>query len=132
MYIGMQDQWLTLNMFDAQAWYARDAIVGRIEIPAERKAGIDEMSKKEDELPMENEAKIRFQMDYTADLVEATNYPSWDYELTVKTFIDGKHEDIFGYRDKSHTSAFTGDEAPKPTVPWKDNMDDSIDAYVKN
>ena len=23
MYIGMQDQWFTFNMFDAQAWYAR-------------------------------------------------------------------------------------------------------------
>ena len=30
---GMQDQWYTFNMFDAQAWYARDVILGRIELP---------------------------------------------------------------------------------------------------
>lgn len=33
MYLGMQDQFYTFNMFDAQAWYARDYILGRIELP---------------------------------------------------------------------------------------------------
>lgn len=33
-YIGMQDQFYTFNMFDAQAWWVRDAILGRLEIPA--------------------------------------------------------------------------------------------------
>jgi trimethylamine monooxygenase len=32
-YLGMQDQWYTFNMFDAQAWWTRDAILGRIAIP---------------------------------------------------------------------------------------------------
>src|SRR5262245_59949915 len=32
-YIGMQDQYYTFNMFDAQAWYARDVIIGRIRLP---------------------------------------------------------------------------------------------------
>ena len=35
-YLGMQDQWYTFNMFDAQAWWVRDAIMGRIEIPADK------------------------------------------------------------------------------------------------
>ena len=30
----MQDQWFTFNMFDAQAWYARDYILGKIAIPS--------------------------------------------------------------------------------------------------
>ena len=34
-YIGMQDQFYTFNMFDAQAWWARDVIMGRIELPRE-------------------------------------------------------------------------------------------------
>ena len=43
MYLGMQDQWFTFNMFDAQAWYARDVIMGRIDLPgqAEMHADID-------------------------------------------------------------------------------------------
>ena len=32
-YLGMQDQWYTFNMFDAQAWWVRDAIMGRITLP---------------------------------------------------------------------------------------------------
>ena len=32
-YLGMQDQWYTFNMFDAQAWWVRDAIMGKIDIP---------------------------------------------------------------------------------------------------
>lgn len=34
MYIGMQDQFFTFNMFDAQAWWARDVVLGRITIPS--------------------------------------------------------------------------------------------------
>ena len=33
-YIGMQDQFYTFNMFDAQAWFARDVIMGRIKLPS--------------------------------------------------------------------------------------------------
>ena len=32
----MQDQWFTFNMFDAQAWWVRDAIMGRIAIPTDK------------------------------------------------------------------------------------------------
>ena len=37
-YIGMQDQFYTFNMFDAQAWWARDVMMGRIKLPPERRA----------------------------------------------------------------------------------------------
>src|SRR5690606_4166562 len=33
IYLGMQDQYYTFNMFDAQAWYARDVMLGRIPLP---------------------------------------------------------------------------------------------------
>ena len=33
-YLGMQDQYYTFSMFDAQAWYVRDVIMGRIELPS--------------------------------------------------------------------------------------------------
>src|SRR5690554_5002643 len=34
IYLGMQDQYFTFNMFDAQAWYARDVILGKIQLPS--------------------------------------------------------------------------------------------------
>ena len=33
MYLGMQDQFHTFNMFDCQAWFARDVIMGKIKMP---------------------------------------------------------------------------------------------------
>ena len=34
LYLGMQDQFHTFNMFDCQAWYARDVIMGKIKMPS--------------------------------------------------------------------------------------------------
>ena len=33
-YLGMQDQYYTFSMFDAQAWYVRDVILGGIALPS--------------------------------------------------------------------------------------------------
>ena len=143
IYMGMHDQWLTFNMFDAQAWYARDVILGRIDIPNDdddnnnnddnnnksRQAYMKHWATRHEaiaKLPEhdQDEAMIRFQTDYTADLVEATDYPSWDYELTVQTFLDwehAKHENILEYRTSCHKSAFTGSLAPSPRTPWLQN-----------
>lgn len=34
IYLGMQDLWYSFNLFDAQAWFARDYMLGRIKLPA--------------------------------------------------------------------------------------------------
>ena len=39
MYLGMQDQYYTFTMFDTQAWYARDYVLGRISLPSQRGDG---------------------------------------------------------------------------------------------
>jgi trimethylamine monooxygenase len=40
-YLGMQDQWFTFNMFDAQAWWVRDAIMGKIAVPTDKKVSAE-------------------------------------------------------------------------------------------
>lgn len=40
-YLGMQDQFYTFNMFDAQAWYVRDIILGRIPLPSQNEMRSD-------------------------------------------------------------------------------------------
>ena len=37
MYLGMQDQFYTFSMFDAQAWLARDYVLGRVKLPSRAK-----------------------------------------------------------------------------------------------
>jgi trimethylamine monooxygenase len=70
----MQDQFYTFNMFDAQAWYARDVILGRIKVPgaAEMKAHFDAWRTREDGLE-DAEQMIWFQGDYVKELLEETD-----------------------------------------------------------
>ena len=41
IFLGMQDQYFTFNMFDAQAWYARDVMLERITFPSEAAMAAD-------------------------------------------------------------------------------------------
>lgn len=41
-FLGMQDQCFTFNMFDLMAWFSRDVILGKIEIPSKEERDIDQ------------------------------------------------------------------------------------------
>ena len=136
MYIGMQDQWFTFNMFDAQAWYARDVILGRIKLP-----GKEEMLKQwshwrkmEEAIEPTDEANMRYQGDYTKRLLGMTDYPEFNIEGMIQEFLKwehNKHTNIMTFRDQPHKSLMTGTVAPIHHTPWLKEMDDSISNYVK-
>lgn len=133
-YLGMQDQWYTFNMFDAQAWYARDIMLGRISPPdaAAMRAHTKQWREREDRLESAKEM-IKFQGDYVQMLLDETDYPNFDVEGTNRTFVDWKNnkaEDIMNYRDKSHASLMTGTRSPSHHTPWLSAMDDSMSAYL--
>ncbi len=81
MYIGMQDQFYTFNMFDAQAWYARDVVLGRIKIPAydAMSADIQKWIASEEAVADASQA-IDFQTEYVRDLITPTDYPRLDVD----------------------------------------------------
>ena len=135
LYLGMQDQWYTFNMFDAQAWYARDVILGKIELPS-----LEEMqshTKKWHELETAQDDAayaIDFQGEYTQMLIDETDYPDFDIKGVNRTFMDWKHnkkDDIMGFRDQSHASLMTGTQSPPHHTPWLEALDDSLEAYIK-
>jgi trimethylamine monooxygenase len=133
-YIGMQDQFYTFNMFDAQAWYARDVMLGRIKLPSleEMQAHSRKWREREETLA-DAEQMIRFQGDYTKELIDQTDYPSFDIEATNKTFMEWEHhkeEDIMGFRNNAYRSLMTGTMAPKHHTPWLEAMDDSMESYL--
>ena len=134
LYLGMQDQWYTFNMFDAQAWYARDVILGRIELPGadEQARWIEERQAEEDALA-DDYACIDFQGAYTQDLVDQTDYPDFNTPLVNHMFYDWKKhkkQSIIGYRDHGHTSPLTGTVAPIHHTRWEDALDDSLESYL--
>jgi trimethylamine monooxygenase len=91
MYLGMQDQWYTFNMFDAQAWYARDVIMGRLSIPSQQEmhADIDQWRLAEDAIP-DAYAAIEYQGKYTMELMALTDYPHLDCAAVNEAFFQYK------------------------------------------
>lgn len=134
-YLGMQDQWFTFNMFDAQAWWVRDVILGRIELPDQTTLIADPKAREvaEDALP-DDYAFIAFQGAYTAELIAETDYPSFDIETANQAFYawkKHKKNGIMTFRDFGHVSPMTGTQAPAHHTPWVDALDDSLAAYLK-
>jgi trimethylamine monooxygenase len=134
MYIGMQDQFYTFNMFDSQAWYARDVVLGRIKLPAraEQEADIQKWTDKEEAIADATEA-IDFQTEYVRDLITPTDYPRLDVDAVAKMFKQWEHhkmDNILTYRDQSHTSVLTGKKAPVHHTPWMQALDDSMEAFL--
>ena len=135
-YLGMQDQYYTFNMFDVQAWYVRDVIMGRIQLPSKEEMQAHSAKWLEREGTLENyEHEIWFQGDYVQELLDQSDYPKFDTEGINKTFMDWehhKHDDIMGYRDHGHRSLMTGNDQPVHHTDWLEAMDDSMESYLSS
>lgn len=135
-YLGMQDQWFTFNMFDAQAWWVRDVILGKIALP-DRATMLADVKERQDREDAGTDAKyaIKYQGDYVQELIDETDYPSFDVNGACEAFYEWKYhkvKDIMGFRNNSYRSVITGTMAPLHHTPWKDALDDSMAAYLRN
>ena len=133
-YLGMQDQFHTFNMFDCQAWYVRDVIMGKLKMPNDKEISEDINKWVAMEEKLENpDQMIDFQTEYTKELHEMSDYPKIDFELIRKHFKEWEHhkvEDILTYRNKSFSSPVTGSVAPIHHTPWDKAMDDSMKTFL--
>ncbi len=136
-YIGMQDQWFTFNMFDAQAWWARDVILGRIAIPADKSALLQDVSARvaAEDAGTDAHDAIQYQGDYVKELIGETDYPTFDVDGACAAFFawkDHKKQGIMTFRDHAYRSVITGSMAPVHHTAWKDALEDSMESYLKN
>lgn len=133
-YLGMQDQYYTFNMFDAQAWYARDVILGKIILPDTSIMNEDSKDwKKRERSLLGAKDEIYFQGDYVKYLISQTDYPDFDVDGVNEAFIRWKNdkiEDIMNFRNKTYRSLLTGTMAPQHHTPWLTAMDDSLESYL--
>jgi trimethylamine monooxygenase len=134
IYIGMQDQYYTFNMFDAQAWFARDVILGRFDLPSNEWMGGDIKKWVSDEEKLTNPFEaIDFQTEYTRELLRPTDYPRLDVDRVAELFKEWEHHKAAGiltYRDKAYPSVITGTMSPAHHTPWIEAMDDSLEAFL--
>lgn len=134
-YLGAQDQYYTFNMFDAQAWFARDVMLGRIEVPdaAERTADIAAWLERQAALA-DHDAEADYQTEYLRELIALTDYPEFDLDTVsalFKQWMRDKQDNILGYRDNLHRSVMTGTMAAQHHTRWINAMDDSLARYLQ-
>ena len=133
-YLGMQDQWYTFNMFDAQAWFVRDVIMGRIQTPNLDAMEADVSARVAAEDALEDDyACIKYQGDYVRELIAETDYPSFDVDASDEAFYQWKKHkkrNIMAFRDNGYVSPMTGDLAPPHHTKWVDALDDSLESYI--
>ena len=134
-YLGMQDQWYTFNMFDAQAWWVRDQIMGKITLPSQAEMEDDVRRREAEEDALEDDyGCIAYQGDYIRELIAETDYPSFDIETANQAFYEWKKhkkEDIMTFRNNGYVSPMSKKKAPPHHTPWKDALDDSLEAYLQ-
>ncbi|MBL1407349.1 NAD(P)-binding domain-containing protein [Sphingobacterium faecale] len=135
LYLGMQDQYYTFNMFDTQAWFARDYMLGRIAIP-EKENRTKDIKKWMDyeESTKTGSDHVDFQTDYIKDLISLTDYPDFNVDKVAdmfKSWLKDKENNILNYRDQVYRSVMDGTHAIPHHTPWMDEMDDSLEKYLE-
>src|SRR5690606_942202 len=130
----MQDQYYTFNMFDAQAWFTRDVMLGRTTLPdaAARQADIDAWGAREEAIADAFDA-VDFQTAYVRDLMQRTDYPGFKAEEVaelLKQWLRDKQENILTYRDRCFKSVVTGTVASVHHTLWMEEMDDSAERFL--
>ncbi|WP_239464020.1 NAD(P)-binding domain-containing protein [Glutamicibacter protophormiae] len=133
-YLGAQDQWFTFNMFDAQAWYVRDVILGDAQLPSrsDQKQDMDQWAQRLENLSSAAD-EVHFQADYIRDLIEQTDYPMFDLDEVARIFLawkNDKQHNILNYRDQVYPSVMTGTMACEHHTPWLRELDDSLERYL--
>ena len=134
LFLGMQDQYYTFNMFDAQAWFARDYILGRIDLPSKQDIQNDIQKWIDyEKQSISADDHVDFQTDYLKDLIHLTDYPMFDLDKVAnmfKSWLKDKEENILTYRDKTYTSVMDETKAEKHHTAWMKELDDSLERYL--
>ncbi len=89
LFLGMQDQYYTFNMFDAQAWFARDYIFGTKLIYLQKNGKFQNDIQKWIDYEKQSiiaDDHVDFQTDYLKDLIHLTDYPMFDLDKVANMF----------------------------------------------
>ena len=132
-YLRMQDQWYTFNMFDAQAWYVRDIIMGRIALPDAAAMEADVVAWQKAEEALEDDyACIRYQGAYTGELIDETDYPTFNIEAANQAFIEWKGHKKKGIMTFRDLYTYTSEHSPRNTTQSRvEALDDSLESYLQ-
>ena len=135
-YLGMQNA-LTFMQLDTEAWYVRDIIMGRINVPDRdvRLADVNVRMAREDAEVRSRRDVLRLHVNYTVELLADTDCPRFNTEMWEAAFDqwhENRRENIFTFRDNCFKSPVTGTMSRLHHTPWKDAFDDSLECYLRD
>lgn len=117
----MQAQYLTNQLYDAQAWWIRDVILGKIKLPGQIDMSLDITSWKADgDIQKTNMEKINFQARYLKNLWEETNCPRFNLDAIVQIFEEWESTRRLQCRGKAFKSAIDGTVGTVANIAWSD------------
>ncbi|WP_349827854.1 NAD(P)/FAD-dependent oxidoreductase [Brevibacterium litoralis] len=133
-YLGMQHQWFTFTMFDIQAWYVRDVVLGRVDLPDEAtmRADIAAWQDRRDAREVGKGDPV-FQADMLKEILAVTDYPDIDLDAVVNLFLawkQSKKDEVTTYRDQVYRSIVTGTMSVPQRTAWLDMLDDTAAGYL--
>lgn len=136
LYLGMQNEFFTFTMFDVQAWFARDFLIGKIKLPTEeeREQDMESWLERMGTLACQTDF-VRYQMEYVKDLKQFSDYPDWDLDQIFENFRDWeqkKIDNILTYRENCYKSGVSGHMAPQHSLSWLEAKDDSMKVFLES
>ncbi|KAI1698976.1 flavin-binding monooxygenase-like domain-containing protein [Ditylenchus destructor] len=140
-YIGMQDLVYSFPMFDAQAYYVRDIILGRIVLPPLEKMRQNHSKWQVREAKFHENLdvatlireKILFQSDYVKEIMAETDYPEFDTDAingTIFGWLEDRKSDIMGFRNLTYKSVISDTEGAKLKKKWIEQRNDSLEEFL--
>ncbi|XP_063418302.1 trimethylamine monooxygenase-like [Mytilus trossulus] len=134
-YMGIQDQYFSYTMFDAQGLWISRFITGTLQ---NEPKSIEEMTKEEQKWVQRRKNvkdchdDIDVQADFIADLSIGTGYHpnAPTARAAFHKWEQDKDENIVTYRDQQFKSVYSGTMAAKHK-PWFEDFDDSIASFIK-
>lgn len=137
-YIGMQNQFYSFPMFQAQSWLIRDLILGTKQMPSKQELEKDlaEWRNRQATAVKTPVDGIQLQGDYVSFVSSMTDHAKFEYRTdSVKeiflSWIGDKMENIMTFRDKTHVNLYTRNHCPGVKKEWLENSDDSLDSFKK-
>ncbi|CAF1109217.1 unnamed protein product [Adineta ricciae] len=137
-YLGMQSLVFQFTMFDIQASFVRDVILGHVTLPDVEimDQDIEQWKEKEKKLEYGNgKSEFYYQINYMQDLLtQCHSPPQFDINrviLGVEELVKHKIENVFTYRDHTFASIVTGKKEFHGNIhkSWLNNFADAKEEF---
>ncbi|CAF4697457.1 unnamed protein product [Rotaria socialis] len=136
LYLSMLRLTFSFNVGNVQEWFARDLILGKINLPLSKEEMTSDMKhwQMRAKVVQNFSDYVEFQRDYVQNLVEMIDYPRFNLDEMVRMLLEyGKlrSDNLLTFREQIYVSTVSNTLAKQHHTPWLKEMDDSLENFIK-